>query len=107
MLLGRPWLKDVKVAHDQGNNMITIQGNGIVRTIVVTKHLGTNLKRLEVLLCFGYQNGITNEEEDVMFIDELELFFIGTISLPLKTLEIVVDNIVHIKKTTKTTNAKT
>jgi hypothetical protein len=24
MLLGRPWLKDVKVAHDWGSNIITI-----------------------------------------------------------------------------------
>jgi hypothetical protein len=38
-MLGRPWLKDVKVAHDWGSNIITIQGNGIIRTIIVTKHL--------------------------------------------------------------------
>jgi hypothetical protein len=54
MLLGRPWFKDAKITRDWGNNMITIQGNGIVRTIVVTKHLGTNLKRPKVLLCFDY-----------------------------------------------------
>jgi hypothetical protein len=30
MLFGRPWLGDANVAHDQGNNMIMIQGNGIV-----------------------------------------------------------------------------
>jgi hypothetical protein len=24
MLLGRPWLKDVKVAHDRGSNIITV-----------------------------------------------------------------------------------
>jgi len=24
MLLGRPWLKDAKVAHDWGNNMVII-----------------------------------------------------------------------------------
>jgi hypothetical protein len=28
MLLDRPWLKDAKVTHDKGNNMIMIQGNG-------------------------------------------------------------------------------
>jgi hypothetical protein len=28
MLLGRPWLRDVKVAHDWGSNTITIQGMG-------------------------------------------------------------------------------
>ncbi len=38
MLLGRPWLKDAKMAHDWGNDIITIQGNGRVKTITVTKH---------------------------------------------------------------------
>jgi hypothetical protein len=28
MLLGRPWLRDVKVAHDWGSNIVTIQGMG-------------------------------------------------------------------------------
>ncbi len=46
MLLGRPWLRDVKVAHDWGSNIVTIQGNGTVRTIIVTKHLGGEVKRL-------------------------------------------------------------
>jgi hypothetical protein len=86
--------------------MITIQGNGIVRTIVVTKHLGTNLKRPEVLLCFVYQNGITNEEEDMMFVSELKLFSIDIISLPLETLEIVVNNTVQTEKTIETINVK-
>jgi len=48
--------------------------------------MGTKLKRLEVLLCFDYQNGITNEEKDLMFASELELFSIATISLPLKKI---------------------
>ncbi len=30
MLLGRPWLRDVKVAHDWGSNNVTIQGNGTI-----------------------------------------------------------------------------
>jgi hypothetical protein len=37
MLLGRPWLRDAKVAHDWGNN---IQGNGTVKTITLTNHVG-------------------------------------------------------------------
>jgi hypothetical protein len=90
MLFGRPWLRDVQVTHDWGNNMIIIQGNGTIQTITMSKHLGTNLKRPEVLLCFDYQNGITNEEEDMMFANELELFSIGTITFPLETLEIMV-----------------
>ncbi len=47
MLLGRPWLRDVKVAHDHwGSNIVTIQGNGTIRTIIVTKHLGGEIIRL-------------------------------------------------------------
>ncbi len=49
MLLGRPWLRDLKVAHDWGSNIITIQGNGTIRTITVTKHLG-EVKILKMLL---------------------------------------------------------
>jgi hypothetical protein len=67
MLLGKPWLKDAKVAHDWGSNIITIQGNGTVRTIVITKHLGSEVRGPEMLLCYDYQNGITYEEEDIIF----------------------------------------
>ncbi len=45
MLLGRPRLKDVKVAHDWGSNTITIQGNGKVRKNIVTKTLGGEIRR--------------------------------------------------------------
>ncbi len=61
MLLTRPWLKDAKIAHDWGNDTMTNQMNGTIRTIIVTyKHLGVEMKRLEVLLCYNYQNGIIN-----------------------------------------------
>jgi hypothetical protein len=39
LLLGRPWSRDAKMVHDWGNNIVTIQGNGIVITITITKHL--------------------------------------------------------------------
>jgi hypothetical protein len=45
MLLWRPWLRDVKMAHDWGNNIVTIQRNGIIRTIRITKHLGGEVRR--------------------------------------------------------------
>ncbi len=67
MLLGWPWLKDIKMAHDWGNNIVIIQGNGIIKTIIVTKHLGGEVRRLELLLCYDYQNGITDEEKDIIF----------------------------------------
>ncbi len=36
MLLGRPWLRDAKATHDWGSNTVTIEGNGTVRTIIIT-----------------------------------------------------------------------
>jgi len=80
MLLGRPWLRDVKVAHDWGSNIVTIQGNGKVKTIIITKHLGGEVKRLEVLLCYDDQNGIIDEEENIIFVTKPNLFSIETIS---------------------------
>jgi hypothetical protein len=35
MLLGRPWSRYAKITYDRENNTMTIQGNGIVQTIVV------------------------------------------------------------------------
>jgi hypothetical protein len=45
MLLGRPWLRDAKVAHHWGSNIVTIQGNGIFKTITITKHLGNEVRK--------------------------------------------------------------
>jgi hypothetical protein len=44
-----------------------------------------------VLLCYNYQNGITNEEEAIIFVTKPTLFSIGTISL-LETIQ-------HVKTT--------
>jgi hypothetical protein len=46
MFLGRPWLKDDKMALGWGSHIVTIQGNGIVKTSTVTKHLGGEVRRL-------------------------------------------------------------
>jgi hypothetical protein len=54
MLWGRPWLRDAKVAHDWGSNIVIIERNGTIRTITITKHLGGEVRRLEVLLCYDY-----------------------------------------------------
>ncbi len=75
------------MAHDWESNTITIQGNGTVRMITTTKHLGGEVRKAEVLLCYNYQNGITDEEEDIFATKPL-LFSIGTISL-LKTIQFV------------------
>ncbi len=70
------------MAHDWGNNIVTIQGNGTIKTITIFKHLGGEVRRTEVLLCYNYQNGITDEEKDIIFATKPKLFLIGTISLP-------------------------
>jgi hypothetical protein len=44
MLLSRPWLYNAHVTHDWGNNLIIIEGNGTMQTIIVTKHLNSNIK---------------------------------------------------------------
>jgi hypothetical protein len=44
MLLSWPWLCNARVTHDWGNNLITIEGNGTMQTIIVTKHLDNNTK---------------------------------------------------------------
>jgi len=67
-LLRKPWLRDAKVVHDWGNNIMMIQGNGMVKTIVVTKHLGIQVKWPKMLLCYNYHNSITDEEKDIIFV---------------------------------------
>jgi hypothetical protein len=52
MLLGRHWLKDAKVTHDWGNNVIIVQGNGIVRRILVNKKLVIEMSRPQILVCY-------------------------------------------------------
>jgi hypothetical protein len=54
--------------------------------------MGCNVKKPKMLLCYGFQNGITNEKEDVMFVTKLELFSIGTISLPENVVPLYIIN---------------
>jgi hypothetical protein len=79
MLLDCPWLKDAKVFHDWGNNIIIIQGANTVRTILVTKKLGKPTKHPKILVCYDFHSKISNKEKDFMFAIELGLFSIGTI----------------------------
>jgi len=50
--------------------------------------LGSEVRKPKVLLCYNYQNGITNEEEDFIFVIKLKLFSIGIINLP-ETIQFV------------------
>jgi hypothetical protein len=68
MFLGRPWFKDAKVTHDQGNNVIIVQIKRIVKTISVNRKLGLEkTRRPQVLVCYDLMDGLTNEEEDLIF----------------------------------------
>jgi hypothetical protein len=53
------------------------------------------------LLCFDYQNGII-DEGDLIFASESELFFIGTINLPLDVMNVVIVNTIQIERITNT-----
>jgi hypothetical protein len=45
MLFGHPWLWKAKVIHhDWGINIVTIEGNGIVKIVYVSKYLNGNIK---------------------------------------------------------------
>jgi len=55
--------------------------------------LKSEVRRPEVLLCYDYQNDITYEKKDIIFVIEPKLFSIGTISLPetiqsMKTIDV-------------------
>jgi hypothetical protein len=81
MLLKHPWVRDAKVSHNWGTNVVIIQGIGTIRTIHVTKKLGVQTKRPKVLVCYDFHFGISNEKEDVMFATKLNLFSIGNIAI--------------------------
>jgi hypothetical protein len=82
MLLGYPWLRNVKVSHDWGNNIIIIQGTSIIRTIPIIKKFGAPTKCPEVLVYYDFHSGIFDEEKDLMFVIEPKMFSIGTIVVP-------------------------
>jgi hypothetical protein len=86
MLLGRPWLKDAKVTHDWGNNVIIVQGNGTVKTILINKKLGAKTRRPQLFVCYDLIERLTDEEEDLIFETELEVFSIGTIIISKETI---------------------
>jgi hypothetical protein len=54
MLLEKLWLRDAKVSHDWRNNLMTIQGNIIVKIIIITKHLGSDIMQSKVLVCYDF-----------------------------------------------------
>ncbi len=97
MLLGRPWLRDGKVTHDWGNNVITIQGNGIVRTILVNNKLGVETRRPQVFICYDLLERLTYEEEDMIFETKPKLLSIGTITISNEIVSLLSVGVLEIK----------
>jgi hypothetical protein len=58
LLLRKPWFRDAKVTHDQGNNVIIIQGYGIAKTILINKKLGVETRRPQVLVYYDLMEGL-------------------------------------------------
>jgi len=78
-LLGKPWLEDAKVIHDWGNNVIIVQGNGIVKAIYVNKNMGVETRKPQVFFCYDLMERLTIEKENLIFETEPKLFLICTI----------------------------
>jgi hypothetical protein len=97
MLLGRPWLKDAKVTHDQGNNLIIVQGNGTVKIISINKKLKAKTKTPQILVCYDLMEGLTNEDEDMMFETKPKLFLINTIIISNETISLPSVGVTNIK----------
>ncbi len=68
MMLRHHWLKDAKVSHDWGTNIVIIDRTNLVKTILIIKKLGVQTKRPKVLMCYDFHYGISNEKEDIMFV---------------------------------------
>ena len=73
---------DAKVNHDWGNNLVTIRGNGTVKTVSVSQRKGPRPKLPEVLVCYNFTEGLTDEEEARWLATEQDLMAIGTVTIP-------------------------
>jgi hypothetical protein len=61
--------------------MVTIKGNGNVKTIYVSKYLNGNIKRLQMVVTYNFLEGMTDEEEEISLTSKPNLFSIGIITL--------------------------
>lgn len=81
MLSMRLQLIDAKESHDLGNKIVTIKGNGTIKTIFVNQRIGPCPKLPEVLVCYNLAKGSTDKEEDKLLQTEEDLFAVGKIIL--------------------------
>ncbi len=99
MLLGRPWFIDVKVTHDWGNNVIIVQGNELVRTILINNKLWVETRKPQVLVCYDLMEGLIDEEENLIFESKPKLLAIGTITRFEETISLLSVRVLEIIST--------
>ncbi len=61
--------------------MVTIEGNGTIKTIFVSKYLSGNIGRPQIIVNYNFMEGVIDEDEEIMFFLKLDLFSIGMITL--------------------------
>ncbi len=76
MFLGHLWLCNMKITPYSKNHLITIKGNKIVWTIIITKHLDRNTKCLKVMFCYNFMEGIIDEKEDFLLVVNLDFLLV-------------------------------
>ncbi len=62
--------------------MVTIKGNGIVKTMFVSKYLNGNIRQPQMIVNYNFMEGVIDEEEELFISFEPDLFSIGMIALP-------------------------
>jgi hypothetical protein len=61
--------------------VVTIRGNGTVKTISVSQRKGPRPKLPEVFVSYNFAKGLTDEEEDRFLASEADLFAVGTVTI--------------------------
>jgi hypothetical protein len=89
MLLRKPRFRDAKVTHDCGKNVMTIQGDGTIKTISINKKLGLETKKPQIHVCYELMQRLTSEDEDLIFEIERKLFPIDTITVLEETISLL------------------
>ena len=79
MLLGRPKLRNAKVIHDWANDQIQIMGNGTIKIVKINRQLGYEAVTPHALVCYNFEEGITDDEESILLATDPTLQPMGTI----------------------------
>ncbi len=77
--------------------MIIVQGIGTVRTLSITKKLGAESRRPQILICYDLLEGLIDEKEDLIFETKPQLFSIGTITISNETISLLSKRVSKIK----------